>query len=202
MPRGCWISWERFDKLECPGSSFMSSRPATLEGYIRTLRLQLVSRSEVEWWGLIILKDSTFEFHLVLFEPDDLDSNDGKSSLFGWHENGNLGLRRSVHTNKPRLEADGLKITVPGHTNLFVGGLPFKQISATMIEAFLDDWHRSKILTTLNNDDQRRKVLPWLQANGLPVYRQLEKAGRRTLEEAVFPPALDFFEEPGVQRKG
>ncbi|HXM03390.1 MAG TPA: hypothetical protein VN939_12350, partial [Chthoniobacterales bacterium] len=71
-----------------------------------------------------------------------------------------------------------------------------------MIEAFLDDWHRSKILTTLNNDDQRRKVLPWLQANGLPVYRQLEKAGRRTLEEAVFPPALDFFEEPGVQRKG
>jgi len=180
----------------------MSSQPATLEGYIRTLRLQLVSRSEVEWWGLIILKDSTFEFHLVLFESDDLDSNDGKSSLFGWHENGNLELRRSVHTNRPRLEADGLKITVPGQTNLFVGGLPFKQISPSMMEAFLDDWHRSKILTALNNDDQRRKVLPWLQANGLPVYRQLEKAGRRTLEEAVFPPELDFLEETGVQRQG
>jgi hypothetical protein len=170
----------------------MSSQPATLEGYIRAFRLQLASRSEVEWWGLIILKDSTFEFHLVLFEVDDLESNDGKSSLFGWHESGNLGFRREAHTNRPLLEADGLKITVPGQTNHFLGGVPFKQISASMIEAFLDDWHRSKILTALNDDNQRRKILPWLQANGLAVYRQLE---RGALEEAIFPPKLDFLKE-------
>jgi hypothetical protein len=134
-------------------------------------------------------------FISFLFESDDPESNGGKSSLFGWHENGDLRLRRAEYTNRPRLDTDGLTIAIPGHANLFLGGQPFTQLSASMIEAFLDDWHRSKILTALKDDNQRRKVLPWLQANGLAVYRQLEKAGRRTLEVAVFPPKLDFLDE-------
>jgi hypothetical protein len=115
--------------------------------------------------------------------------------LFGWHENGDLRYRREEYTNRPQLEDEHLKITVPHHVRLFLAGQPFKQLSASMIEAFLDDWCRSKILTALKDDDQRRKILPWLQANGLAVYRQLEKAGRPSLEKAVFPPKLDFLEK-------
>jgi hypothetical protein len=172
-----------------------ASQPATLEGYINTVHLRSTSRSEVEWWGLIIVKDPFFEFRLILFEEDQLGASQGKSSLFRWDESGNLRHRGSQHTNRPQLDTDGLKIAISGQINLWAGGQPFKQLSPSLIEAFLDDWHRSKILTAINDDGQRRKILPWLQANGLAVYRELEKAGRRTLEEAVFPPKLDFLEE-------
>ncbi len=147
-------------------------------------------------WGLIILKDSTFEFHLVLFQEDELRSEPGKIiTVQKGLKAATCGNRGSQHTNRPQLDTDGVKIAISGQPNLWAGGQPFKQLSPSLIEAFLDDWHRSKILTAINDDGQRRKILPWLQANGLAVYRQLEKAGRRTLEEAVFPPALDFLEE-------
>jgi hypothetical protein len=63
------------------------------------------------------------------------------------------------------------------------------------IEAFLDDWHRSKIFAAVKDDDQRRKVLPWLQTNGFGVYRQVKKDGHKITEEAVFPPKLDFLDD-------
>jgi hypothetical protein len=179
----------------------MSSEPATLEGYISTFRLRSATRSEVEWWGSIVLREPTFDFFIVLFEPEATEPNVGRSSLFAWHESGDLRIRRTEYTNRPQLEDDGLAIVIPNQDKRFLGGVPFKTLPDSMIEAFLDDWHRSKILTAFSDDKRRRKVLPWLQANGLGVYRQLEKAGRRTLELAVFPPKLDFLDEAEVQRQ-
>jgi hypothetical protein len=131
----------------------MSSQPATLEGFIRNYRLNLASRSAAEWWGTIVLKDPTFDFFIVIFEPQPPDANIGQSALFAWHESGDLRMRRIDLTNRPKLEDNNLTITIPTQANNFLGGVPFKKLSASLVEAFLDDWHRSKILTALSNDD-------------------------------------------------
>jgi hypothetical protein len=77
----------------------------------------------------------------------------------------------------------------------WMGKKPFKALSSEMIEAFIDDWHRSKILSALEDNDTQSKVLRWLQENEVAIYRQPMHPGSTSLQSAVFPPTLDFLDK-------
>jgi hypothetical protein len=73
-------------------------------------------------------------------------------------------------------------------------GKGFSKISDELIEAFLNDAYREEILLAFNAPEKRVDLCRWFSENGLTIYRRLihPNSADPILEEAVFPPKLDF----------
>ena len=97
-------------------------------------------------------------------------------------------------TERPILENDHLRVPVSSQ-QFWYDGKQCSEVPRPLIEAFLDDLYRAKILAALADGVQLIEVLRWLVENKFTVYRRLRTPvdSQVAYEEIVFPPKLDFL---------
>jgi hypothetical protein len=168
----------------------------SLGAFIKSAELQSWVRSYADWYGSIVLSGlDTFRFDLLIFHTTNLERTSGITSRFGWDSNEkNLVFKAQEMTERPILEKDHLRVPLSGH-QFWYDGKQCSEVSGPLIEAFLDDISRPKILSALADRVQLIEVLRWLVENKFPVYRRLRTPvdSQVAYEKIVFPPKLAFL---------
>jgi hypothetical protein len=168
----------------------------TLDSFIQAAELKLWTRTYADWYGSIVLGGlDTLRFELLIFRTTNLERTNGTTCRFDWDsKEENLVLKAQEMTERPILEKDHLRVPFSGQ-QFWYDKKQCSEVPGPLIEAFLDDVYRPKILTALAVREQRTEVLRWLVENEFPVYRHLRTPadGQGAYEKIVFPPKLDFL---------
>jgi hypothetical protein len=168
----------------------------TLDSFIQATELKLWTRPYADWYGSIVLSGlDTLKFELLIFRTKNLERTNGTTCRFEWDsKEEDLVLKAQEMTEQPILEKDHLRVPFSGQ-QFWYDKKQYSEVPGPLIEAFLDDVYRSKILTALADRGQRIECLRWLTENEFPVYRHLRTPAdsQGTYEEIVFSPKLDFL---------
>jgi hypothetical protein len=168
---------------------------ASLDNFLVTSRLQSKDRGCMTWYGLITLVDpDPFWFDLVIFDAVNAESNTGNAHVFDWDTSQNTLVFRKT-TQLARGKEPEIKV-LDVDLKIWPEEKTLAALKAPLVEAFLDEWHRQRILTALASREQRPAALRWLAHHEFPVYRSLSRPnqGLPVLTEAVLPPKLDFLD--------
>jgi len=141
----------------------------TLDSFIQAAELKLWTRPYADWYGSIVLSGlDTLRFELLIFYTTNLE--------------------------RPILEKGRLRVPVSGQ-QFWYDKKQCSEVPGALIEAFLDDVYRTKILAALADREQRIEVLRWLAKNEFTVYRHLRTPAdsQGAYEKIVIPPKLDFL---------
>lgn len=162
----------------------------TFEEYLQERPLQDAARSTMDWSGSLLLRNSeSFDAQLLVYHSP----GPGIPGIFGRfacsEKDQTILYRNSGATDRPVL--DGNMLTVAGGIGQRVrlADEPFGPLEPALVEAFLDAWHRTKILAGLNDSERRAEIVYWLHDHKFPVYRRLTGPEGRTYHKAILPPS-------------
>jgi hypothetical protein len=165
--------------------------------FIKASELQLWVRSYADWYGSIVLIGlDTLRFELLIFHTKNLERTFGTTCRFEWDsEEKNLVFKSNTQSKRPVLNDDHLQVPVDYAQEFWFDKKQFSKVPEPLIEAFLDNMSRPKILRALADKDQRIGVLRWLVENDFTVYRHLRTPtdNQGAYEKIVFSPKLDFL---------
>ena len=108
-------------------------------------------RSLYDWYGSIVLNDSdSFDFCLILFYSLNPQRKDGTMRRFGWHpEQKQLTSFALNQCYQPVMTGDHIEIELLGPEVGTFQQDAFSKLSDQLVEAFLDEHYRARILSTL-----------------------------------------------------